>query len=182
MTRRAHPRRHAAGDERSEIVRDVPLDDDDRGPIDHRALAEGADHAERPDRAAVHVAPAIAAVELRTLGDARSLSAQVMQALQAPAAAPAAGNEGEHDMVADRDPRRLDADALDHAGRLVAQHHRSHRDATLPSHHMIVGAAETDGGDADQHFRWSGRIERDAFNRERSAGSPKQGGHRNHGW
>lgn len=180
MPRGAHPRRHAAGDQAREIERDVAIDHDDRGLVDHRALAERADHTECADLVAPVVTPAIAAVELRPLRDARPLGAEMMQALPAPAAAPAAGNEGERDMVADGDPLHRRAHPLDHPGRLVAERHRLHRDPALPAYHMVVGAAEADRGDAHQHLGRSGRVEFNALDRKRSAGRSKQGRHREH--
>ena len=119
----------------------------DRGLVHHRALGKAADHAEGADVRAVRVAPAKRAVELRALRDARALGAQMMQAARAPAAAPAAGDEGEHDMVAGRDAGDGLAHRLDDAGRLVAEHHRRHGDAPLAAHDVQVGAAEADGLD-----------------------------------
>ena len=111
------------------------------------------------------IAPAIAAVKLRPLGDARALGAEMMQALAAPTAYAAAGNESQHHVIAGLDAVDRGADGFDHAGRLVAEHHRPHRHAALAAHHVIVGAAQADGGDAHQDLGRRRRIERDALDR-----------------
>ena len=85
-------------------MRNVGIDHHDGRLIDYGALAERADHAKGADRAAASIAPAIAAVELRPLGDAGPLRTEMVQPAPAPATAPAAGNEGQHHMVADGDP------------------------------------------------------------------------------
>ena len=155
--------------------------DHDRGLIDHRALGESADHAEGADLGAIAVAPAEAAVELLALGDARTFGAQVVQTLAAPAANAAGRNEGEHDVIASFDRGDLGADILDHAGRLVAKHHRPHRDPALAAHNVIVGAAQPDRGDAHQHFGRHGRVEGNALDRQRRSDLAKHGGQSVHG-
>ena len=177
VARGADARRHAAGNEAGEIERDVLVDHDDRGLIDHGAFGKGADHAEGADGDAVAVAPAVGAVELRPLGDARTFGAEMMQALAAPAAISAAGDEGEHHVVAGLDAADRGADVFDHAGGLVAEHHRPHRHAPLAAHHVIVGAAQAYRGDAHQDLGGPRRIERDALDRQRRADVAKKGGH-----
>jgi hypothetical protein len=93
----------------------------------------------------VAVASAIAAGELRSLGDPRALGAQMMQALLAPMAGAAAGNEGQHHVIAGAHAFDLGADRLDHSRGLVPQHHRPHRHRAFAAHHVIVGAAKAHG-------------------------------------
>ena len=100
----------------------------------------------------------------------------MMQALAAPAANAAAGNESQHHVVARLDAGDRSADGFDHAGRLVAQNHRPHRHAALAAHNVIVGAAQADGGDAYQDLGGRRRIKRDALNRYRRADVAEQGG------
>jgi hypothetical protein len=59
----------------------------------------------------------------------------------------------------------LSAGFFDYTGSLVAEHHRPHRYAPLAAHHVIVGAAQTDGRNAHQYLSGPRRIERDALNR-----------------
>jgi hypothetical protein len=101
--RRPDPGWHAAGHQAREIERNVLVDDQDRGLIDHGAFGESADHAKGTDVGAIPVAPAVAAVELLALGNARSFGAQVMQTAAAPLADAAGRNEGEHNVIATLD-------------------------------------------------------------------------------
>ena len=177
VARRADTRRHAAGHQAGEIERDVLINHDDRSLIDDGALGEGADHAEGADRDTVAIFPAVAAVELRSLRDARAFGAEMMQALPAPTTIAAAGDEGEHDVVASLDAADGGgADGFNHAGGLVAEHHRPHRHPPLAANHVIVGAAQADRGDAHQHLGGARRVERDALDRHRGADVAKQGG------
>ena len=181
VARGAHAGRHAAGNECCEVERNVPVDDDHRGLVDHRALGEAADHAERADVLAVGVVAAVGAVELRALRDARAFGAQMVQALRAPAADAAAGDEGQHDVVAGGYAIDGAADCFHHAGGLVAEHHRVHRDAALAAHHVQVGAAQADGGDAHQHFAGFWCVEFDRLDRQRRAYVTEQSGEGVHG-
>jgi hypothetical protein len=63
-------------------------------------------------------------------------------------------------VVADRDPTDVSADVFHDAGALVAQHHRAHRDPPLPSHHVVVGAAEPDRSKPHQDLASARRVER----------------------
>ena len=181
ITRGADARRHAAGDQAGKVERHVLVDHDDGGLVHHRALSKGADHAKGAGIGTVLVAAAVAAVELRPLRDARPFGAEVVQALFAPAAGPAARNEGQDDMVAGRDAFDLGSDRFNHARRLVAEHHRRHGDAPLAAHDMIVRAAQADGRNADHDFRGAGGIERDALERQRFSDFAKDGGETVHG-
>ena len=143
-------------------------------------IGKAADHAECAGGNPRMIAPAVGAVELRPLGDARALSAEMMQALAAPAANAAAGNESQHHVVVRLDAGDRSADGFDHAGRLVAQNHRPHRHAPLAAHNVIVGPAQADGSDAHQNFGRRRRIERDALDRYRRADVAKQGSARVH--
>ena len=169
LARRADSGRHTAGNEAREIERDVLVDDDDGGLIDHGAFGKGADHAEGPDRMAVAVAAAVGAVELRPLRDARTFGAQMMQALPAPMALSAGRDEGEDDVIARLDAADRLTDLFDHARGLVAQHHRPHRHPPLAAHDVIVGTAQAHRGNAHQHLGRPRRIERDALDRDRGA-------------
>ena len=167
LARCADAGRHAAGDEACEIERDVLVDDDDGRLIDHGAFGKGADHAEGPYRLAVAVAAAVGAVELRALGDTRTFGTQMVQALPAPMALSASRDESENDVIARLDAADRGADLFDHAGSLVAQHHRPHRHPPLAAHDVIVGAAQAHRGNAHQHLGRPRRIERDALDGDR---------------
>ncbi len=86
VTRGSDTRWHATGNEAGEIERDVPIDHDDRGLIHHSAFGKSANHAEGTDDNTLPVTPAVRAVELRSLGDARTFSAEMMQPLTTPPA------------------------------------------------------------------------------------------------
>ena len=78
-------------------------------------------------------------------------------------------------MVARLDPCDRGADFFDHAGSLVAQNHGPHRHAPLAAHHVIVGPAQPDGGNAYQNLSGRRRIKRHALDRYRRADVTKQG-------
>ena len=136
---------HATGNKAREIKRDVLIDYDDRGLIHYSALCKSTDHAKGPDGNTLPVTPAISAVELRSLGDARAFSAKMMQTLTTPPANSAGRDESEHHVITAPNFANLGTNCLDDTGGLVAEYHRPHGYAPLSAHHVIVGAAQTDG-------------------------------------
>jgi hypothetical protein len=174
MTRGANSGRDPAGHETGEIERNISVDYDNRGLVNHSPFSEASNHAERTHIGSVAITASIGAVELRALGDARTLGAEMMQASPAPAARSAAGNKGQHDVVTRFNAAHRGADFLDHTSGLVAEHHRPHRHAALTAHHMIVGAAQAYGDNTHQNFSRCRRIEFDALNRYRCADGAKK--------
>ena len=94
ITRRSDTRRHATGNEAGEIEWDVLIDHDDRGLVHHCAFRKSTDHAKGPDSSTLLVTPAVGAVELRPLSNARTFSAKMMQTLTTPSANPTRRYEG----------------------------------------------------------------------------------------
>ena len=166
LARSSDAGRHAACNQARKVERDVLVDNDDGGLIHDGAFGKGADHAEGADRDAVAVAPAVGTVELGTLGDTRTFGTQVMQALPAPVALSASRDKGENDVIAGLDAANSVADFFDHAGGLMAEHHRPHGDPPLAAHDVIIRAAQPHRGNAYQHFGGPRRIQRDALDRD----------------
>src|SRR5208282_6019192 len=171
----ADARRHATGNEAGEIERDVAVDHDNRGLINDRAFGKAADHAEGTDGNTLPVMAAVSAVELWSLGDARTFGAEMMQTLPTPPANSTGRNKSEYDVVAALNFADRGTNVFDHAGSLVAEHHGPHRYAPLAAHHVIVSAAQAYGGDAHQDLGGSRRIERDGLDRHRCADVAKYG-------
>ena len=152
LAHRADSGGHAACDKAGEIERDVAIDDTDRCLIDHGALGECPDHAKSSNVVACAVTPAVRSVELGALRDPRTLGAQMVQPATAPVATPAGRDEGEDNVVTDRDPTDIGAHGLHHARAFVAQYHRAHGDPPLATHHVVVGATEPDCRKPHQDF------------------------------
>src|SRR5208282_1712521 len=119
----ADARRHATGNEAGEIERDVAVDHDNRGLINDRAFGKAADHAEGTDGNTLPVMAAVSAVELWSLGDARTFGAEMMQTLPTPPANSTGRNKSEYDVVAALNFADRGTNVFDHAGSLVAEHH-----------------------------------------------------------
>jgi hypothetical protein len=92
-----------------------------------------------------------------------------VQTLAAPPARPAARDEGQDHMIAGRNACDLRADTFDLARSFMPENHRPHAHAPLTTHDVVVRAAQADRGNTDQHFRGSGRIERNGLDGERSS-------------
>ena len=100
MTRRSDTCWHATGNKAAEIERDVLIDHYDRGLIHHGIFGKSTNHAEGPDGYTLPVTPAVCAVELRSLGYARTFSAEMMQPLTTPPANSTSRDKGQYYVVA----------------------------------------------------------------------------------
>src|SRR5450759_1350720 len=78
MTRRSDTCWHATGNEAAEIQRDVLIDHYDRGLIHHGVFGKSTNHAKGADGNAFAITSAVCAVELWSLGYARTFSAKMM--------------------------------------------------------------------------------------------------------
>ena len=167
MAHGANSGRDPAGNETGQIERNISVDYDNRGLVDHSPFSEASNHAECTYIGSVSIMASIGTVKLWALGNAGALGAEMMQASPAPAASSAAGNEGQYDVVTRFNAAHRGANFIDYTCSFMAEHHRPHRHAALTAHHMIIGATQAYGRNAHQDFSRCRRIERDALDRYR---------------
>ncbi|MNM95684.1 hypothetical protein D3C81_1081390 [compost metagenome] len=168
------------------------------GGIDHRAGAGGDGAADQRGAVQWHVAPDCHAgvfVHEHLLGEGRQVGelrhrlvlvrqtrlialgpagvgglAQRQVPGQAVLAVPAVDRQAGHHVVARLDRTHLRAHLLDHAGGLMAQHHRR-RVRKHAVDEMEVGMADADGAGANQHLARAGLGDGDVLNTEGLAGT-----------
>src|SRR3954469_6596835 len=149
--------RHAAAHEHGDVQRQVLVHLHARRLVDHRPLAERAEHAHAADVLALLV-EAERLVGHAAVHDQRAQVAQVLLAGGAPAAASAGWDERADDVVALLDARHPGAALLDDPGALVAADDgEAGHDVTVAQ--VLVRVAEAGRLEADQHLVVLGVVE-----------------------
>src|ERR687897_176550 len=102
--------------------------------------------------------------------------AEVAPPRRAGRAAPAGGHEAERHMVAGGHVRDALPHRLDHAGALVAEHHRHAAGAEVAVGEVQVGVADAGGGDAHEQLAGARRVELELLHGERLVVRVQHGG------
>jgi hypothetical protein len=175
VTRGADSCRDPTGNETGKVERNIFVDDDNRGLIDHSPFSKATNHAKRTDIGSIAIAASIGAVQLGALGNARTFGAEMMQTAPAPSASSAARNEGQYDMITRFSAVYCGTNFFDYTSSFMAEHHRPHCHTALTAHHVIIGAAQAYGGNAHQDFSRCRRIELDGLDGYRCTNLTKKG-------